>query len=142
MELPAALFQDITGVPASSVNPKIDERPVANWVFLGQKTILLRNPAAGDAACSARIRRISVQGIGLLHDHPIPVGEEFTMLLPRPDRQPVTVRCAAVRCEEGGDGIFRVGAVYTAVLSDEYSNTSHETQALAVRPIHAATLAA
>lgn len=141
MDLPAALFQDVTGHSASSANPTPHEKPVANWVFLGQKTILLRNPTAGDAACDARIRRISVQGIGLLHHCEISIGEEFTLLLPRQNASAVTVRCSAVRCEMGGDGVYRIGAVFTAVLSDEYAKGS-ECQILAARPIRAATLAA
>jgi hypothetical protein len=141
VDLPANLFQDVTGHAASSANPTPEEKPVANWVFLGQKTILLRNPNSGDAACGARIRRISVQGIGLLHDREIPVGEEFTLLLPRQDAQPVTVRCAAVRCEAGCDGLYRIGAIFTAVLSEEYAGGTH-SHSLAARPIRAATLAA
>ena len=140
MELPSALFQDVTGVSASSANPTPEEKPVANWVFLGQKTILLRHPSTGDAECSARIRRISVQGIGLLHQHAISVGEEFTLLLPRQSKGPVTVRCAAVRCEEGGDGLYRIGAVFSAVLSEEYPGAM--SQSLGTRPLRAATLAA
>jgi hypothetical protein len=134
------LFQDVTGISASSDNPRPQEKPVANWVFLGQKTILLRHPNTGDAGCTARIRRISVQGIGLLHQQAMEVGEEFTLLLPRQDRSPVTVRCSAVRCEAGGDGLYRIGAVFNAVLSDEYAGSM--SQSLAARPIRAATLAA
>jgi hypothetical protein len=143
VELPPVLFEDVTGVPAASANPTAGERPVANWVFLGQKTTLLREPDA-DLSTATRIRRISVQGIGLLHEQAISIGEEFTLLLPRPQRSPVSVRCSSVRCEEGGDGLYRIGAVFIAVLSDEYDSSTHNAirPPFEARPLRAATLAA
>lgn len=124
MELPPALFLDMTGLPASNANPHPDETPLTNWVFLGQKTVLVRDLAGGEVdAAAAMIRRVSVQGVGLLLDRELPAGEAFTLLLPRRGDQPVAVRCAAVRCEVGSDGLYRVGAVYTAVLGREYART-------------------
>lgn len=122
MELPPALFLDMTGLPAASASPHPDEKPLTNWVFLGQKTVVVRDlPEGGVDAASPMIRRVSVQGVGLLLDREIPAGEAFTLLLPRRGDQPVAVRCAAVRCEAGVDGMFRVGAVYTEVLGRDYA---------------------
>jgi hypothetical protein len=119
VELPAALFSDVTGQNAFTPNPHDYRSPTINWVFLGQRTALMRG---ADAVAPSMIRRVSVHGIGLLHAQAIPVGEQFTMLLPRQGGQPVPVLCSAVRCEEGGwDGLFRIGAVFEAVLADEYA---------------------
>lgn len=123
MELPAALFSDVTGQNAFTPNPVDDRHPTVNWVFLGQRTALVCD--GGDAAATSMIRRVSVQGVGLLHVRAIPAGERFTLLLPRQGGlESILVRCASVRCEEGQtDGLFRVGAVFEAVLTDEYAST-------------------
>jgi hypothetical protein len=140
VELPPALFSDVTGQNALSTDPHDDRGRIANWVFLGQRTALMRGE---DAVAPSMIRRLSIQGIGLLHVQPIPVGEEFTLLLPRQaGRQAVPVLCKAVRCEEGAtDGLYRVGAVFMGVLCDEYAAAALPER-IGVRPIRAATLAA
>jgi hypothetical protein len=143
MELPPALFSDVTGAPALVANAAPDELPVANWVFLGQKASLAGDDGLAEATGNCRIRRISVRGIGLLYDRELAPGAEFTVLLPRQGRQPVAVRCSAVRCEEGcADALFRVGAVFTSVLSDEYQAATVHGERFGDQPIGAATLAA
>jgi hypothetical protein len=139
VELPPALFSDVTGQNALSADPHDERARVANWVFLGQRTALMRGE---DTVTPSMIRRMSVQGIGLLHPQAIAVGEQFTVLLPRTQgRQPVAVLCTAVRCEEG-DGLHRVGAVFEAVIGEEYANAAPVPEKVGARPIRAATLAA
>src|SRR4051794_26126367 len=141
VELPTALFADVTGQNALSADPHDDRGRIANWVFLGQRTALMRG---ADAVAPSIIRRLSIQGIGLLHLAAIPVGEQFTLLLPRQDgRQPIPVLCTAVRCEENaGDGLYRVGAVFDAVVGDEYASAPATAGTVTGRPIRSATLAA
>jgi hypothetical protein len=144
MELPSALFSDVTGSPAFVPNASPDELPVANWVFLGQKTSLLGDDeTANDHAANCRIRRMSVRGVGLLYDRALEPGAEFTLLLPRQGRTPIAVRCAAVRCDEGcADALFRIGAVFTKVMGNEYQAAARSSERFGDRPIAAATLAA
>lgn len=124
MELPPALFEDVTGQPAFMPNPWPDERPVPSWVFLGQRATVLRDSeptAPADPAPSARIGRVSILGVGLVHDHPIPVGEVFTLVLPRRSgRPPLPVLCTCTRCEETDLGQSRIGAVFTALPNTEH----------------------
>jgi hypothetical protein len=143
MELPPALFSDVTGSPAFVANASPDELPVANWVFLGQKASLASEGDAGETRTEVcRIRRISVRGIGLLCERELAPGAEFTLLLPRQDREAVAVRCSAVRCEEGcADALYRVGAVFMSVMSNEYP-TARGNERFGDQPIAAATLAA
>jgi hypothetical protein len=120
VELPPALFEDVTGQPAYTPNPWPDERPIPSWVFLGQRATVLRNnepTRLGIAtAPAARIGRVSILGVGLVHDHPIPVGEVFTLVLPRRSgRPPLPVLCTCTRCEETDLGQSRIGAVFTAL---------------------------
>lgn len=119
MELPPALFEDVTGQPAYTPNPWPDERPIPSWVFLGQRATLVRKgepvPPA-DPAPAARIGRVSILGVGLVHDHPIPVGEVFTLVLSRRGgRPPLPVLCTCTRCEPTDLGPYRVGAAFTAL---------------------------
>lgn len=144
MELPSALFSDVTGSPAFVPNASPDELPVTNWVFLGQKATLLgENQNCDGPTANCRIRRISVRGVGLLYDRELAPGAEFTLLLPRQGRPPVAVRCSAVRCEEGcADALFRIGAVFQSVIGNEYQVEARGNERFGDQPIAAATLAA
>jgi hypothetical protein len=119
VELPPALFEAVTGQPAYMPNPWPDERPIPSWVFLGQRATILRDgavPRRAHAAPLARIGRVSILGIGFVHDHPIPVGEVFTLVLPRLHGRPsLPVVCTCTRCEETELGQIRIGAVFTAL---------------------------
>jgi len=123
VELPTALFEDVTGQPAFAPNPWPDESPVPAWIFLGQRATVLREgdrPKRPSAAPSTMIGRVSILGVGLTHDHPIPVGEVFTLVLPRRHgRAPLPVLCTCTRCEETNLGPCRIGAVFTALPNTE-----------------------
>jgi len=125
MKLPDALFQDVTGlsVPAGGDPVDDDDRRAAQRVFLGQRTTLLRDAAGvSDDAADAMIGRVSVTGLGVVCERAVAVGEVFTILLPRRRGESVPVRCAAVTCHPcAGGSAYLVGAVYRAVLSDEYA---------------------
>ena len=124
VKLPDALFQDVTGLSASAGGDAAeDERRGAPRVFLGQRTTVLRDRlGVSDDASDAMIGRVSVTGLGVVCERAVEVGEVFTVMLPRLRGEAVAVRCAAVSCHRcGGGSAYLVGAVYEAVLSDEYS---------------------
>jgi hypothetical protein len=125
MKLPDALFQDVTGLsaPAAGDDPVEQDRRAAQRVFLGQRTTVLRDRAGvSDDAAEAMIGRVSVTGLGVVCERAVEIGEVFTVLLPRRRGQSVPVRCAAVTCHPcAGGSAYLVGAVYRAVLSDEYA---------------------
>jgi hypothetical protein len=123
MKLPDALFQDVTGLPASATDDPLEQdRRAAQRVFLGQRTTVLRDRmGVSDDVNEAMIGRVSVTGLGVVCERAIAVGEVFTVMLPRRRGESVPVRCAAVSCHPcAGGSAFLVGAVYRAVLSDEY----------------------
>jgi hypothetical protein len=124
MKLPDALFQDVTGLSGSATDDPVEQdRRAAQRVFLGQRTTVLRDRlGVSDDASEAMIGRVSVTGLGVVCERAIAVGEVFTVLLPRLRGESVPVRCAAVTCHPcGGGSAYLVGAVYRAVLSDEYT---------------------
>ena len=124
MKLPDALFQDVTGLSVGSggVEPGDDDRRAAQRVFLGQRTTVLRDRlGVSDDASDGIIGRVSVTGIGVVCERAMEAGETFTILLPRQRGEAIPVRCAAVSCHRCGAGnTFLVGAVFEAVMSDEY----------------------
>ena len=127
MDLPDQLFQDVTGLPDGGEDFPEDDRRGAPRVFLGQRTTVIRDRMGlSDDASEGMIGRVSVTGIGVVCERAMAVGEVFTILLPRQRGEAVPVRCAAVSCHRcgGGGGAFLVGAVYEAVLSEEYSAES------------------
>jgi hypothetical protein len=122
MKLPDALFQDVTGLSAARVEPGDEDRRTAQRVFLGQRTTVLRDRlGVSDDASEGIVGRVSVTGIGVVCDRAMETGEVFTILLPRQRGEAVPVRCAAVSCHPcGGGSTFLVGAVFRAVLSEQY----------------------
>jgi hypothetical protein len=127
MKLPDALFQDVTGLSAATVEAN-DDRRTAQRVFLGQRTTVLRDRlGVSDDASEGIIGRVSVTGIGVVCERAMAAGEVFTILLPRQHREPAPVRCAVVSCHRcGGGNTFLVGAVFETVLSEEYSQGDDE----------------
>jgi len=123
MKLPDALFQDVTGLSAAGVEPGDEDRRSAQRVFLGQRTTVLRDRlGVSDDASDGIIGRVSVTGIGVVCERAMEAGEVFTILLPRQRGEAVPVRCAAVSCHRCGAGnTFLVGAVFQAVMSEEYA---------------------
>jgi len=123
VDLPAALFRDVTGLSEPVAESFDDRRREARRVFLGQRTTVLRDLAGlSDDASASIIGRFSTRGMGLIHGSPIPPGERFTVLLPRAGGgEPVAVRCVAVHCHTSGPDAFLVGTAFDAVLSEEYA---------------------
>jgi hypothetical protein len=138
MKLPDALFQDVTGLSApAGGDPVDDDRRAAQRVFLGQRTTVLRDrTGVSDDAADAMIGRVSVTGLGVVCERAIAVGEVFTVLLPRRQGESVPVRCAAVTCHPcAGGSAYLVGAVYRAVLSDEYAPSTGVGQETGTRQV-------
>jgi hypothetical protein len=129
MKLPDALFQDVTGLSVAAAAAVDEDRRAAQRVFLGQRTTVLRDRlGVSDDVSEGIIGRLSVTGIGVVCDRAVEAGEVFTVMLPRQRGEAVPVRCAAVSCHRCGAGnTFLVGAVFEAVLSEEYPRDGAET---------------
>jgi hypothetical protein len=82
-----------------------------------------------DDASDGIIGRVSVTGIGVVCERAMEAGEVFTVLLPRQRGEAVPVRCAAVSCHRcGGGNTFLVGAVFEAVMSEQYPQGDTDDQ--------------
>src|SRR3954463_6137503 len=130
MKLPNALFQDVTGLSVVAVESGDEDRRAAPRAFLGQRTTVLRDRmGVSDHASPGIIGRVSVTGIGVVCDRAMEAGEVFTVLLPRQRGEAVPVRCAAVSCHRCGAGnTFLVGAVFQAVMSEEYAGEQDDAE--------------
>ena len=141
MELPAALFEDVTGsAPAAASEALLTpaaggaggaggkaerDRRAAERIYLSRRALVA--PVQGKVVETPRmgmLRDLSRTGLGLLHDRKMRVGQEFIIYLPRRhEGKPVPVRCAVAHCEKSGprDGPFLIGASFVAVLDPEYA---------------------
>jgi hypothetical protein len=114
VELPADLFEDVTGLPAFAPDARSDGELQPRCVFLGQRTTMVMEGGGGAIACF--VGRLSVTAVALIHDRPIPVGGAFVLRLYRTGGQPpVDVQCVAVQCDVDGGGLCRSSAVFTAI---------------------------
>ena len=139
MELPALLFEDVTGYPpppapadsgggggGGTGSGAVGDRRAAERVFLSRRALLA--PIHGHKTTAtpraAMVRDLSLNGIGLLHDRKLKAGEEFVIYLPRRHGgKSIPVRCVTAHCESGGprDGLYQIGASFVAVLDPEYA---------------------
>jgi hypothetical protein len=116
VELPADLFEHVTGSAAFAPDPRSDGELRARCVFLGQRTTFVMEDGV---AIACFVGRLSVTAVGLIHDGPVPVGGRFVLRLHRlGGRPPVDVHCVAVQCDAGdGDSLRRSSAVFTAAVA-------------------------
>lgn len=68
-------------------------------------------PPQPAAPVTVRVRNLSPRGLGLVHDHPLQVGQEFLIVLPREAGGVAYLLGRVQRCRElEGGGSFDVGA--------------------------------
>lgn len=76
-------------------------------------------PTSGDEPpISVWVRDLSRGGIGVMYTRALPMGWEFTTLLPRLASRPIRVRCAVVYCAVGAPDMFSIGARFVEQLPD------------------------
>ena len=137
MELPAALFEDVTGCAppaaeatapgASEAGAPVppSERRGAERFYLSRRALVAPvNGKKVETPRMAMLRDVSRTGVGLLHDRKVKPGQELIVYLPRKhESRPVPVRCAVAYCERSGpkDGPYLVGASFLAVLDPDYA---------------------
>ncbi len=62
------------------------------------------------------IEDFSTTGVGLLHSHPLKLGAQFLLEVPRPEKKPWWVVLRVVRCLPMDDGNFGVGLEASQIL--------------------------
>lgn len=63
-----------------------------------------------------RIEDFSPGGVGLTHHTPMPVGAEYLIKIPRPERNELVVLIGVVRCVPAGQGGYHIGMELRSVM--------------------------
>lgn len=66
----------------------------------------------------APIRDISRGGFGFLHDHQIPLGEQFALVLPEASGRPIVILCTVTYYQPLAEELFAIGARFCRVLRE------------------------
>jgi hypothetical protein len=64
------------------------------------------------------IRDISRGGFGFFHDRPLPLGEQFALLLPESTGRPLVILCLVAYWQPLENGLFAIGARFCRVLRE------------------------
>lgn len=64
----------------------------------------------------APVRDISRGGFGFLHERPIPLGEQFALVLPESSGRPLVVLCTVAYWQPLAEDLFAIGARFCRVL--------------------------
>jgi len=77
-------------------------------------------PVGASASLEPReiwVRDLSGGGVGLLDRQPMPIDQEFTIDLPRPDGCTIRMLCAVSYCQRASPSLFTVGARFIQKLA-------------------------
>jgi hypothetical protein len=64
----------------------------------------------------APVRDISSGGFGFLHERPVPLGEQFALVLPEASGNPLVILCTVAYWQPLADDLFAIGARFCRVL--------------------------
>jgi hypothetical protein len=62
------------------------------------------------------IEDISETGIGVIHTEPIETGKRYLVTVPRAYVDPIIIECTAVRCEQRGQRLYKIGLAATTKI--------------------------
>ncbi len=123
MELSPAVYEEITGTSALPPIPgeDSDRRKYRRMPFGFRATILPTRKGVEGPASVVMVRDISLAGISLLNEDALKNGTSFVVEFRGGQDRPVKIRCATVRCEQGGMGgtQYVIGATFEELLTKE-----------------------
>jgi hypothetical protein len=68
----------------------------------------LLNDGVGKAI-TVILQDLSVSGMGVLHSHSLPLGQQFQIPLQRGFSESLSLVCTVVRCEQLDEGLYSIG---------------------------------
>lgn len=123
MNLPVALFQEITGcadVRGDGSCGRGKRRAGRIPVSLDTHICRIRQ-GVRQTPVVAKIKEMSIRGIGLIYIEPMQVGEEFLVRLPRKSGAPLWVHCTVARWQPIGPRFSVIGASFNCVVDLKYA---------------------
>jgi len=132
MLLSTPLFDRIVGTPDSNPDRKaavlpagcrrVPERRAAARLAYGQRAQICRDRGKKAGVWdTVMLQDISTNGIGLLSNDPMPIGDTFVLKITGRDGHVIRIRSKVERCEKGGFGqsAFAIGAVFEQVIAEQ-----------------------
>ena len=65
------------------------------------------------------LRDLSRGGFGFLYERPLPLGEQFALLLPEASGRPLAILCVVAYWQPVGEGVMAIGARFCRVLREQ-----------------------
>lgn len=91
--------------PRIARNVKLDITPIVDGVAQG--------------AYTAQVENLSSRGLGILDANKLRTGSQFTLTLPHENGTVIPILCTVVHCRTVSKNLFRIGAEFTCLVSDE-----------------------
>ena len=123
-ELTADLFRQIieSSQPPGGERSGSDMRRTPRTPLDVRATLLpFSERFASDTTLSAPVRDLSRGGFGFLHDQPLPLGEQFALLLPEQSGKPIVILCTITYWRPLAKALYAIGARFSRVLRDEHA---------------------
>jgi hypothetical protein len=122
MELTAEAFRDIVDAPKSesAAGPRVgrEQRKTPRTRTTQQAALMPFSDRFALETIVAPIRDISRGGFGFLHDHQIPLGEQFALVLPESSGRPIVILCTVTYYQPLAEELFGIGARFCRVLRE------------------------
>jgi hypothetical protein len=116
MQLTADEFRSIVSTAEATSGAAGDKRRAPRTVLDVCATLMPFSDRFASENIEVPIRDLSRGGFGFLHDHRLPLGEQFAMLLPNADGHPIVVLCTVAYWQPLDEGFFAIGARFCRVL--------------------------
>lgn len=122
MQLSANVFKRLV---ESLVPPKVGDRDRRRVTRMPVEASVFLRPCEGEGAAGEEpgdpirvsVRDVSLEGICVVHNRPLPSGRQFWIHLPNKAGEPLAIRCTVRNCFATPDQLYRIGAEFESVAA-------------------------
>ena len=120
MELTAEKFRQFVEAPAATAAPseKREQRRTPHTRLTMYAALMPFSDRFDLETIVAPVRDISCGGFGFLHDHPVPLGEQFALVLPDEGGHTMAILCTVAYWQPIAENLFAIGARFCRVLRE------------------------
>jgi len=122
MELTAESFRNLIEAPQSenAADPRVarEQRKTPRTRTTQHASLMPFSDRFALETIIAPIRNISRGGFGFLHDHQLPLGEQFALVLPESSGRPIVILCTVAYYQPLAEELFAIGARFCRVLRE------------------------
>ena len=118
MLLTSELFSQLL-TPADPQPTQNDRRRSPRSPAMLEATLMPFSDRFGSENVEVPLRDLSRGGFGFFYERPVPLGEQFALLLPESSGRPLVLLCVVAFWQALGDGRFSIGARFCRVLREQ-----------------------